>query len=95
MKFRVIGSNRETGARTSMEFEAESKAAAERKALGAGMTVTRVEDISDGGAPKHAIVPGGSRKPAGGSGLFKLIVVLAIAALFYVYRAKLKAMIGH
>jgi hypothetical protein len=32
MKFQVIGQNRDTGARMTLEFQAESKAAAERKA---------------------------------------------------------------
>ena len=56
MKFKVIGSSRETGARMTLEFEAESKAAAERKATQSGMSVNRVEDITDG-YPAHATEP--------------------------------------
>jgi hypothetical protein len=48
MKYRVIGQNRDTGARATLEFEAESKAAAERKATQQGLTVNRVEDITSG-----------------------------------------------
>ena len=48
MKFKVIGSNRDTGARMVLEFEAESKAAAERKATQSGMNVNSVQDISGG-----------------------------------------------
>jgi hypothetical protein len=48
MKFKVTGSNRDTGARMTLEFEADSKAAAERKASQSGMNVNRVENITDG-----------------------------------------------
>ena len=84
MKFRVIGSSRETGARMSLEFEAESKAAAERKATQTGMSVTRVEDISDGYVA-HATAPRAARRRGGGGGkatLFLLLVLIA-AALWY------------
>ena len=43
MKFTVSGSNRETGGRMSLDLDAESKAAAERKAAAAGMVVNRVQ----------------------------------------------------
>ena len=63
MRFRVVGANRQTNARMILEFEAESKAAAERKATQAGMSVTRVEDITDGYiAP--AMEPAGEGAPA-------------------------------
>ena len=48
MRFKVSGANKETGARMVLEFEAESKGAAERKAMQQGMSVNRVEDISEG-----------------------------------------------
>jgi hypothetical protein len=85
MKFRVIGSSRETGARMSLEFEAESKAAAERKATQSGMSVTRVEDISDGYVA-HASAPRTSRRRGGGGGkltLLILIIILAAAAWYF------------
>jgi hypothetical protein len=82
MKFKVIGASRETGARMTLEFEAESKAAAERKATQTGMSVNRVEDITDG-AVAHAMEPRTSRRRSGGGGrkviLLLLIVVAAIA----------------
>ena len=56
MKFKVIGSSREKAARMTLEFEAESKAAAERKATQSGMSVNRVEDITDGYV-SHAMEP--------------------------------------
>jgi hypothetical protein len=83
MKFKVIGASRETGARMTLEFEAESKAAAERKAAQTGMSVNRVEDITDG-AVAHAMEPRFTRRRSGG-GKFKLLVFLAIviAAAWY------------
>ena len=89
MKYVVVGQNRETGARMSLEFEAESKAAAERKAAGAGMSVHRVEDVTDGHVP-HATDPrdGTVRRRRGGGGmglLTKLLILVAlVAATYYV-----------
>jgi ABC-type glucose/galactose transport system permease subunit len=90
MKFRVTGQNRETGARQVLEFEAESRGAAERKAMQAGMSANRIEDISDGEPVKAGVTPGGSMRPRrGGSGgvvklLVGIILLLGIAyALYY------------
>ena len=80
MKFVVVGQNRATGARMSMEFEAESKAAAERKATQAGMSVNRVEDITDGYVGKAHDAPLRKRKSGGMGGLIKLLVILVILA---------------
>ncbi len=78
MKFKVTGQNRDTGARQTMEFEAESKGAAERKAIQAGMNVNRVEDVTDGEVQHTGVTRGGSMRGSGGGGLFKKLVVLAI-----------------
>lgn len=84
MKFRVTGQNRDTGARQVLEFEAESRGAAERKATQAGMNVHRVEDISDGEPVKAGITPGGSMRSRGGNGLVKLVLgVIVLAAIGY------------
>ena len=84
MKFRVIGSSRDTGARMSLEFEAESKAAAERKATQSGMSVTRVEDITDGYVA-HALAPRPTRRrsTAGGKLIFLLLLIIFAAALYH------------
>ena len=79
MKFRVIGSSRENGARMTLEFEAESKAAAERKATSAGMSVNRVEDVTDGYVA-HAIEPRMTTRRGGGGGMFKFFLFLAVVA---------------
>jgi hypothetical protein len=77
MKYQVIGQNRDTGARMTLEFEAESKAAAERKATTQGMSVHRVVDITDGHPPTSYERP----TPARRSGIsLKLILILIILA---------------
>jgi hypothetical protein len=79
MKFRVIGSSKETGARMTLEFEALSKAAAERKAQQAGMAVNRVEVFSELGEETPAPV-----YRSGRSGwLVKLIILVVIAGAAY------------
>lgn len=80
MKFKVTGSSRETGARMTLEFEAESRAAAERKAALSGMSVNRVEDISDGHTA-HASEPRHSRRSGGGSSsiLWRLLLFAVLA----------------
>jgi hypothetical protein len=80
MKFQVIGSNKSTGARMVLEFEAESKAAAERKAMQQGMAVNRVQDISDGYVGIAADPnPNAGRRRKGG-GFLKYVVILAVLA---------------
>lgn len=89
MKYRVTGANRDTGARMALEFEAESKAAAERKAIQSGMNVNRVEDVTDGvggvgGASAHAMEPDAARRRVTGMHpVVKLIILLAIVAAIY------------
>ena len=83
MKFKAIGSNRETGARMVLEFEAESKGAAERKATQSGMNVNSVQDISDGDVEHAGVVGGGAskRKVTGMHPIMKLIILVAIVAI--------------
>ena len=96
MKFRVIGSSRETGARMTLEMEAESKAAAERKATQSGMSVNRVEDISDGYVA-HATEPRtATRRRSGGGGKFALLVILVLlAAAAYYFWSHLRPLLHH
>lgn len=47
MKFHVTGSNKDTGARMTLDIEAGSKAAAERKATQAGMNVNHCQEVFD------------------------------------------------
>ena len=85
MKFRVIGSSKETGARMTLEFEALSKAAAERKAQQSGMAVNRVENLSELDA--ETFVP---NLRSGGIGRLVKIVLLigAVAAAYVVLRSR-------
>jgi hypothetical protein len=95
MKYKIIGANRDTGARQVVEFEAESKGAAERKATQMGMSVTRVEDITDGHVA-HA-TPGRSSQGRGaGSSKFMpaLVVIILLAAAAY-YLFKIRHVLGH
>ena len=91
MRFRVIGQNKTTGARQVLEFEAESKGAAERKATTQGMTVNRVEDISDGGGELAGVdYEGGQKKKVTGiHPIVKTIIIIAIlAGLAYIARTR-------
>lgn len=93
MKYVVVGQNRDTGARMSLEFEAESKGAAERKATQAGMSVRHINEVTDahpvdGGSPaspSHApSTPARDYRPirqSGSGGLIKLLVLAAIVAV--------------
>ena len=94
MRFKVVGQNRDTGARMSLEFESESKAAAERKAAQAGMSVHHVTDVTDGhhGGTGQSVSPDyrGPIKYKSG-GLLKLVILLAIvAALAWYFWPKLR-----
>jgi hypothetical protein len=88
MKFLVIGQNRDTGARMSLEFEAESKAAAERKATQQGMSVHRVQDITDGYPPQAtpAKQRSGTARPRRGR-LPWFLLGIALGALVWWNRA--------
>ena len=94
MKFRVVGQNRDTGARMALEFEAESKAAAERKATQAGMSVHHVNDVTDGHAGGGA--PGTNPAYRGpvrtrSNALLKLVILIVIlAVLAYVFRGQIR-----
>jgi hypothetical protein len=82
MKYQVMGQNRDTGARMTLEFEAESKAAAERKAATQGMSVHRVVDITDGHPPMSYTRPATRR---GGSKLKLILVLIILAAAIYYF----------
>jgi hypothetical protein len=70
-----------------MEFEADSKAAAERKATQAGMTVTRVEVVNDAGGAEPALETRSSTQRGKTGGLFGWIIFIALAAgMFYYVR---------
>ncbi len=78
MKFQIIGEDRDSGGRTTFTVEAESKAAAERKARDRNVNVRSVRDISDGVATT-ALNYGRPRKSGG---LGKLVAVVVLLALF-------------
>jgi hypothetical protein len=81
MRFRVIGSSRETGARMTLEFDAQSKAAAERKAQLHGMAVNRVEVLGELEEERPTRVV----RSSGNGRMIRIIVLLALAAAAYYY----------
>jgi len=91
MKFRVIGHRRDNAARVTLEFEAQSKAEAERNAIKQGIEVVRVEVAQgDGGtyAVGQARPEGAVQRSSGGGGIGKLLVLLLVliaagAAVYY------------
>jgi hypothetical protein len=88
MKFQVIGQNRDTGARMTLEFQAESKAAAERKANSQGMSVHRVVDVTDGYPPlAHEPNPRAGNAHKRGGGKFKaILILLVLVAIAWYFR---------
>ena len=83
MKFKVTGTSKSTAARMTLEFEAESKAQAERKAMQQGMNVTRVENISDGETSKSFPTGADQRGPKKGSALGTLMALAILAGILY------------
>ena len=82
MKYQVTGSNRETGARMILEFEADSKAAAQRKATQQGMDVRFVQDLSDASDQEE---PVRRRSGLGIGWLIRLVGVLIVLAVGWQY----------
>lgn len=80
MKWQVTGSSKATGARMVLEFEAGSKADAERKAKNQGMNVTKAlmlegEGVGTTGVRTRVAPP---RKRGGVGKLIKVVIVVAI-----------------
>ena len=82
MKYKVSGAHRGTAARMSLEFEADSKAAAERKAQQAGMEVHRVADVTEGDGINVPDLGTGGRR-TGVHPVLKLVVLLVVAVVAY------------
>ncbi|HTL31205.1 MAG TPA: hypothetical protein VL282_18375 [Tepidisphaeraceae bacterium] len=100
MQFKVTGSNKDTGARMALEFEAESKAAAERKAIQQGMVVNRVQEMSE-----HAAEEARQAKRDAHRGepieksklpiLITLLIILAVVAgVIYFVWPRIQALMG-
>src|SRR2546423_1599504 len=98
MKFRVTGSNRDTGARMTLEFEADNRAAAERKAVQSGMSVNHIQDITEHEEGDEPARPRSSRRGedvGGGSKLLAMLIFLIVAAgLVYFFWPKIRPLIG-
>jgi hypothetical protein len=95
MKYRVIGSNKDTGARMILEMEADSKAAAERKALQAGMYVTRVEDAALVREDVASTRPVSRRRSGSGMGwLVQIIIIAVVAGVLYHFWPQIMEIVG-
>lgn len=81
MKFKATGSNQQTGARMILELEADSKAAAERKASQSGMSVNRVEEMT--GPMTGDAAPQRRRGENSFGLLLRFIVLIALAAVVF------------
>ena len=96
MRFKVVGQNRDTGARMTLEFEAGSKAAAERKAEQAGMDVHHTSDITSG-HEEHAGPAEGYRGPvrSRGGGMLRLVLLaIALAAIAWFLWPHIRGFVG-
>ena len=95
MRFQVTGQNHETGARMTLELEADSKGQAERKAAQQGMDVRKVEPMDGPAHSMAATDPSRTRRP-GIHPLIKLLIfVVILAVLYYFFGPRLRAMLGH
>ena len=86
----------------TLEFQAESKAAAERKALQSGMNVNHVQDITDledeledtPAARSRAAHRGESTGGMGAKLLATLIFLIVAAGLVWFFWGRIKPLIG-
>ena len=70
----------------TLEFEAESKAAAERKALQSGMSVHHVADVTDGHVSgAQSVNPDYRPVRTRSSGIIKFLILVAILAAIAIY----------
>lgn len=97
MRYNVVGQNKESGARMSLEFEAESKGAAERKAASSGMTVHHITDVTDGATGHTPGTNPAYRGPVNTrrGGMLKLVILLLIvAAAVYFFLPQIRGMLN-
>lgn len=97
MQFKVTGSSRDTGARMTMEIEADSKGSAQKKAEAQGMIVNHCVAVGDapiGVGPRSGKGDSYAHKsPIGG--LVKLVAIAAILAIAaFVAWTYVKPMLG-
>lgn len=101
MKFKVSGSNRDTGARMILEFEAESRAAAERQATQQGMNVSHIQvlNFGDEQAGELEVRPTHrgedvARAGAGPKLISMLIFLIVAAGIVWFFWPKISALLG-
>ena len=95
MRYHVTGTNHANGARMSLDLEAGSKAAAERKAQNAGMDVQHVQPMKDDEPHAHSTHRG--EDDGSGSGLWikaAVIVIVMIVAAYFAW-PMIRRIFGH
>jgi hypothetical protein len=93
MRFKVVGANRQTGARVTMELDGNNRAAAERQANQLGVDVLHVEQLLEGDERPHGSKHRGEFEPE--SHLARnilLVVLLAVIVLLVVYWDKIRGL---
>ena len=81
MQYHITGINHSKGSHMTLEIEAPSKAAAERKARLAGMDVQHVQDMTH---QEHAMEKQNHRTEASAGGLGWVVKLLVAAAIVMV-----------
>jgi hypothetical protein len=95
MHYHITGTNHNTGARMTLQIEAGSKAAAEKKAQNTGMDVQHVQEIAGGdaqsGQERHN--RRGEFPRTSGSLLKLLIFAAVVAAIAYFAWPKIRSVL--
>lgn len=84
-QFRVTGSNRETGARMTLEIAAASKGEAERKATQSGMNVNHAGPIDDTFEELRRPMAKNYREEAPASNQKKLVIVFGVLLAIFLF----------
>ena len=98
MKYKCVGSNRATGARVTMELDANNRAIAERKASQAGMDVLHVEQMDEEGQEQtQRVTHRGEFEPERhlGRKILLFVILVGVVAAVFMYWGRIRAIIGH
>jgi hypothetical protein len=99
MKYKVSGSNRLTGARMTMELDANNRATAERKAFQAGMEVLHVEQVTEGDEAEHGHRTGAHRgefprESRLGRRILLFVILAGAAVALFMYWDRIRDAVG-
>jgi hypothetical protein len=96
MKFKVSGASKDTGARMTIELDADSKGAAEKKAVAQGIVVNHCVAVGDAPIGAGPMRNRGDSKGSSAIGtLVKLLaLVIIVATIAYLAWPSVRGMIG-